>query len=168
VHQKSGKRYPFVTSVDNELLPVATSVRASLDWLATVARVSVPTLETLKVTTKENTHKHTSFSFSRPSLGNTRQFTIRDWCAAQDPLTFIGRYITLNHQGVGCCPFGEHHTGGCDRHASFKVYTPGVPGGYCWYCHIWQQGGSVFDFLRLYSGVDDRSLWAELREEVRA
>src|SRR5258708_29593122 len=46
-------------------------------------------------------------------------------------------------------PFSSHHAHGCDTHASFKVYQPGTPGGYCWYCYVWQQGGSAFDFFAL-------------------
>jgi hypothetical protein len=93
--------------------------------------------------------------------------TIREWCAAQDPYCVIGAHVDLNSQGVGQCPFHWHHTSGQDQRPSFKVYTPGTPGGYSWYCYTWQQGGSVFDFLRYWHNLDARELWRRLqRNEV--
>ena len=75
---------------------------------------------------------------------------------------FLSRYVDLNSTGVGQCPFHWHHSNG-DTHASFKVYRPGVPGGYCWYCYAWQQGGSIFDFLRYYYRLDAATLWRRLQ-----
>jgi hypothetical protein len=92
---------------------------------------------------------------------------IREWCAAQDPYRVIGAYVDLNSQGIGQCPFHWHHANGRDTRASFKVYTPGTPGGYSWYCYTWQQGGSVFDFLRYWHNLDAREMWQRLqRNEV--
>lgn len=164
VHQRSGKRYPFVEASADSFVPVATSLRSALEWLSTVQRVHPPLRETLTPTgTQSQTHnKETSFSY--PPISKNASNTIREWCAQQDPLTLIGRYVQLTSQGVGCCPFGEHHAHGVDRHASFKVYAPGVHGGYCWYCHTWQQGGSVFDFLRYYRNMDARALWQTIKE----
>jgi hypothetical protein len=39
------------------------------------------------------------------------------------------------------------------------VYQPSPPDICCWYCHAWQQGGSLFDFLRLYYGLEAGELW---------
>jgi hypothetical protein len=44
------------------------------------------------------------------------------------------------------------------------VYTPGVPGGYCWYCYTWGKGGSVFDFFRYYYRLDASTLWARFQQ----
>jgi hypothetical protein len=85
--------------------------------------------------------------------------TIRGWCASQDALSIIGRYVSLDQNGLGCCPFGWHHDDGVDTHPSFVAYCPISLGICCWYCHTWQQGGSLFDFLRLYYGLDARELW---------
>ena len=49
----------------------------------------------------------------------------------QDAFTLIGRYVKLDRRGMACCPFGEHHHHGQDRHPSFRVYTPSTPGGNC-------------------------------------
>jgi len=60
--------------------------------------------------------------------------------------------------------FGEHHAGGVDDHASFQVYAPHAPGGYCWFCHVAGSGGSLFDFLRLYYGLSAQDLWRKLQD----
>jgi hypothetical protein len=67
---------------------------------------------------------------------------------------------------MGHCPFGWHHEGGRDGHMSFKVYRPGVAGGYCWYCHALDQGGSVFDFLRYYHNLGVMELWCGIKRGV--
>jgi hypothetical protein len=170
VHRLSGQRYPFVEWDPGGGVPVASSLHAAVMWLASVERVPPPRpshLPTPRRTTSNTHQQEKSFSFSRsatPHLAPT--LTIRAWCAAQDPFVVIGRSVALNSRGQGCCPFGWHHAGGRDEYASFKVYPPGVPGGYCWYCYVWQQGGSVFDFLRYYYGLDARTLWRQLREGV--
>jgi hypothetical protein len=165
VHLRSGKRYPFVVWTPQGLMSVASTLQTSLDWLATVERVAVPDPATFIKTRTPRPQAHKDKSFSSSSVQTTRRMTIREWCAAQDPYSVIGRYVDLSTQGLGHCPFGWHHANGTDQHASFKVYTPGVPGGYCWYCHVWQQGGSVFDFLRYYFNKDARTLWQELQQK---
>lgn len=170
VHRLSGQRYPFVEWDPGGGVPVASSLHAAVVWLASVERVHPPRPRPLATPTRisSNTHQQEkSFSLSRsatPHLAPT--MTIRAWCATQDPLVVIGHYVVLNSRGQGCCPFGWHHAGGRDEHASFKVYRPGAPGGYCWFCYVWQQGGSVFDFLRYYYGLDARTLWRQLQEGV--
>ncbi|SRR5581483_2121223 len=176
VHLRSGKRYPFVTWTGEAFAPVAPSVRSSLEWFSTIERTEIPrTLDQTAPLSHETAnkraatahHKKRSFSFPHSHTKQATSFSIREWNAQHDPFTVIGRYVQLDHNGVGCCPFGWHHRGGHDSHASFKVYAPGTPGGYCWYCHTWQQGGSIFDFLRYYHNKDTATLWHELREEVR-
>lgn len=166
VHRKSGKRYPFVVWSHAGFVPIASSLSESLAWLATLERVSVPPLNTFPntLTCPTTNDKKTSFSNNVHLATTSTSQSIRDWCAQQDAVAVISRYVTLNAQGIGCCPFGWHHPGGRDTHASFKVYTPGIAGGYCWYCHVWQQGGSIFDFLRYYHHLDARSLWHHLQK----
>src|SRR5712692_4616499 len=166
VHLRSGKRYPFVEWTPAGIVPVAHSLKELLAWLETIQRVEVWHL--LDTPTNEHTrptppNKKTSFSNPSQSISTCAYKSIRAWCAHQDAYALISRYVTLNHQDVGCCPFGWHHANGRDTHASFKVYTPGVPGGYCWYCHVWQQGGSIFDFLRYAYNLDARSLWQQIQ-----
>ncbi len=166
VHLRSGKRYAFMERTSEGVQPVAASLDASLAWLSTIQRVEVP--QEKQEPTRHATH--TSFS-SLPHRRTLQQsgspHTIREWCALQDPYALIGRYVQLSSMGVGCCPFGWHHKQGHDTHSSFKVYKPGVPGGYCWYCYTWERGGSVFDFFRYYYDLDARSLWQRIQEEER-
>jgi hypothetical protein len=168
VHRLTGKRYPFVVWRPTCVVPVATTVREVLVWLEGRARTALPGYGSASPT---HAHLDTrmqkkSFSLSSPPTQLASPGSIRAWCAAQDPYVVIGRYVALGSRGQGHCPFGWHHANGRDTHASFKVYAPGVPGGYTWYCHTWQQGGSVFDFLRYYHGLDARTLWRRIREGV--
>jgi hypothetical protein len=75
----------------------------------------------------------------------------------------IGRYVELDARGMGCCPFGWHHAAGRDRHPSLWVHPLRRGELACWWCHTWQRGGSLFDFLRLYHRLDARQLWARIR-----
>ncbi len=154
IHRKSGRRYPFV---DTRLQPVASTLREMLAWLGTVERTLPPPLPLVVPPASEELPR--PFLVSSP----THAHTIRAWNAQHDPLTFLSRFVRLSQQGVGCCPFGWHHTGGHDTHASFRVYTPKIPGGYCWYCYAWEHGGSVFDFLRYWYHLDARELWRRIR-----
>jgi hypothetical protein len=160
VHRRSGKRYPFVRRDPSGIHRVATTIEETLAWLATVERVTVPHEQP----PMESATPHTSFSPPPPSPAPRSPITIRQWCALHDPFDVIGRYVNLSHAGVGRCPFSWHHAGGHDSCASFKVYRPGVAGGYCWYCYAWQQGGSVFDFFRYYYQRDARSLWRDIQQ----
>lgn len=166
IHRKSGKRYPFVEWHTGGMVPVAHTLKESLVWLTTLERVTVPPLNVFPNTPghARTNGKKTSFSSHAHLAPTFNPQSIRTWCASQDAFAVISRYVSLNAQGIGCCPFGWHHTNGRDTHASFKVYTPGVPGGYCWYCHVWQQGGSIFDFLRYYHNLDARTLWRQIQE----
>lgn len=159
VHLRSGKRYPFVTWTERGPVAVARSITETLAWLGTVQRVEVPAVPTPTPRTKE-TWPSKSWQMNQP----TTRTTIRDWCAQQDPRRVIGAYVDVNSLGVGQCPFGWHHAHGHDSHASFKVYDPGPTSNYCWYCYTWQQGGSVFDFLRYWHGLEARELWKRLQE----
>ncbi|EFH86286.1 zinc finger CHC2-family protein [Ktedonobacter racemifer DSM 44963] len=170
VHRLTGERYPFVSLDRSEwfrrLVPVASGVGASLAWLSTVQRVtplaavSSPQREHAQEAPKKNTLQKNAAALTRP----TARMTIQEWCAQQDALGVIGRYVALDRSGLGCCPFGWHHSDGKDTHPSLWVHEPSKPGGACWYCHTWKQGGSVFDFLRLYYGLEARELWQRIQK----
>jgi hypothetical protein len=163
VHRVTGKRYPFVRPDGERFVPIASSLHTTLAALATFERVEPPKLAPIVQARTPHTQSFSSFQ-PAPTFRRNR-LTIRQWNAAHDPLQVIGRYVSLNSFGVGCCPFGEHHKNGVDTHPSFKVYRPGVPGGYCWYCYTWQRGGSIFDFLCLYHSVDARTMWDRLLQQ---
>ena len=152
IHQRSGKRYPFV---DADLRPVALTLTGMLDWLAQVKRTTVPPLVPRPAVAMAGAPA----SQILPLIRTPSPRSISEWNAAQDQFALIGHYVALDHNGSGRCPFGSHHQGGIDSHASFRVYQPRRPGGSCWFCYTWGQGGSAFDFLRFWHNTDARTLW---------
>ena len=180
VHQRSGERYPFVQVDGEQVCSVVSSVVDALHWFEQVECAHFPdplafswlaidaqTDQRLAIeaqTDQTPMHPHT-IPFSRPVGLQTVPIasSIRDWCRSYDPLAVIGRYVSLNDQGMGCCPFGNHHSDGIDHHPSFWVYQPTGNDLCCWFCHVWQQGGSLFDFFRYYYGLSAAALWSQIR-----
>jgi len=153
VHRLTGKRYGF-----------AGPWQEPVEWLTTLQRAKVPALAPLPSRTPA-VQQHTPQSLTTSVVTSDASLcsaTIQAWCAAQDALRVIGRYVHLDRRGVGCCPFGEHHSDGKDSHPSFRAYTPRVAGGSCWYCYTWQGGGNLFNFLQRYYHLDARTLWHRL------
>ncbi|MGI9057113.1 MAG: TOTE conflict system archaeo-eukaryotic primase domain-containing protein [Ktedonobacteraceae bacterium] len=165
LHLRSGCRYPFLAWSDEEghLVPVASSVGDTLQWLAMAERVAVPTAllaAQLAPCDALSSPTHPSLATAiRVSTRAPSTMTIHDWCLTQDAATVIGHYVALDYRGMGCCPFGEHHRSGRDTHPSFRVYAPRSATASCWYCYTAQQGGNLFDFLSRYYGLDTRTLW---------
>jgi hypothetical protein len=164
VHRRTNCRYWFF-SWDAEarlhLAPAARSVPDSLVWLTRLRRVMVPDLDTLAQVQNgtgdaalQSLAKTATLPVPLPSGS-----TIQAWCASQDPFAVIGRYISLDRRGLGCCPFGEHHSDGKDSHPSLRVYQPKRAGGSCWYCYVWEHGGNLFDFLCYWHDVSAKTLW---------
>src|SRR6266487_1152885 len=164
VHRLSGRRYPFVSLVGDRLVPVAPSVAGALTWLSTVERATVPDEPGSANGDQPGYSTPTQYSTKKGVMTSTPtpQMSIRDWCAGQDPLLVIGRYVELDSNGLGCCPFGEHHSDGQDSHPSLWVHAPVAPDVACWYCHTWCAGGSLFEFLSLYHGLSKKELWHRL------
>ncbi len=166
VHKLTGERYPFVSwSAGTGAVPLASSVETMIAWLATCERASLPDepVPTSGCDVAMNTHtsKTKRASTSNP-VAPARSSSITEWCAMQDPFVLMSRYVKLDRRGMACCPFGEHHRHGQDRHPSFRVYSPSTPGGNSWHCYTWGKGGNVFNFLSMYHGVDARSLWSRI------
>ncbi|HLX39778.1 MAG TPA: CHC2 zinc finger domain-containing protein [Ktedonobacteraceae bacterium] len=162
---------PLWDVAQEQVVPVADTAAGMLQWLATSARARVPSLAQASPMagsapyTQQRTMQHPPI-VSHSSCATVPTFpytTIRDWCAAQDPFTLIGRYVALNTSGLGHCPFTDHHQHGADRHPSFRVYPPRSATGSCWYCYTGEQGGNVFDFLSRYHGLDARTLWRAIQ-----
>ncbi len=157
IHQRSGKRYPFLTT---DLQPVARTLPEQLQWLAQVQRVTPPPIALPP--TRTFPPPISPFPATQNSDIRLSLRSIRDWNAAQNPLTLIGRYVKLDHNGSGHCPFSDHHEGERDSHASFQVFYPRRPGGICWYCYAWEKGGTAFDFLRYHYRLDAKTLWHQI------
>jgi len=164
VHRLSGRRYTFYRLVDRVWKPVGSTLGETLAWLSTIERVSVP--HTAILPTQKPGSPTQGKYLSKKSLPldhAASKLTIADWCHSQDQYAVIRRYVQLDASGSGCCPFGDHHHAGRDRHPSFFVYVPRSGSLNCWYCHTWQRGGNLFDFLSLYYGLDAHTLWSRIR-----
>jgi hypothetical protein len=166
VHRLTDQRYPFVVvDQQGQIVPVMSSLLDGLSWFARVERVAVPAQVTLSApnaltsATPTTTTEHTLQKNASPPASHAPWLSSRGWCLAHDPLAVIGRYVELDSNGMGCCPFGSHHDDGVDTHPSFHVYRPARGHVGCWYCHTWQEGGSLFDFFRYYYHLDARALW---------
>jgi DNA primase len=85
---------------------------------------------------------------------------IRAWCRAQDIVEVIGRFVALDHRGVGSCPFKEHHHRG-DLRPSFQVFGGNDPH---WYCYTWGCAGDLFDFVCLYYQITPQEAWRRLQD----
>ena len=172
IHRLTGERYRFVRrSASGQLVDLFSSWSSAYAFFADVyAHRNIPPA-TLQV--PQPTPPQTDFSLypsKKPTgtnLSEVQQKGIAEWCLAQDPVAVIGRYVDLDAHGCGCCPFGSHHSDGTDSHPSFFVYRPAAPRIGCWYCHTWEQGGSLFDFFKLYYGLSARDLWVSIQQGMR-
>lgn len=168
VHQRSGKRYPFVVRQGGRLVPLASTLEATLAVLGHVeripeARVYTASTHPSPVSTSRSprTHQSPTLSLSGAPRG-VEASGIARWCADQEPFALIGRYVRLDQRGVGPCPFPDHHAAGRDRHPSFQVFAPRHPGGTCWRCYTGEISGNVFNFVQRYHGWDAKELWTRL------
>lgn len=166
VHRRSGCRYPFLMlDAAGQLVPVATSVVALLDWLAGVRRVEVPVGDVVPEPARLPATQPYVAGGAAASFGSLDPLahSIHQWCAQQDAVSVIGRYVSLDARGMGCCPFGAHHSDGKDTHPSLWVHAPRGAGAPSWYCHVWRRGGNLFDFLCVWYGVSAREMWRRVR-----
>jgi hypothetical protein len=163
LHRLSGRRYNFFTWQPDDpprRVPVAPRLEDTLVWLSSIQRATVPGEDSLLPLPKPwGQASHQSLAKSPGGVTASPTATIETWCRSQDPYQVIGHYVRLDARGLGCCPFGEHHSDGKDSHPSFRVYQPRRPRGSCWYCYAWGKGGTLFDFLCLYHGLDAKALW---------
>jgi hypothetical protein len=165
IHRLSGKRYPFgVWDGETFVSQPQRGLAGQFAFLDQVERIPVPAHRLVPFTsTGTPTHTHQLLAFSSLDTSPTNSRSIHAWCEAQDPFAVIGNSVQLDLRGIGCCPFGEHHSHGKDRHPSLRVYTPRKMGGSCWYCYTWRQGGNVFDFLCRWYRVDARTMWTRIQ-----
>ncbi len=163
VHRLSDRRYPFLVSAGDRLVPVARRVSESLEWLASVEPVRVP--EMVAVGSLDAVGESATPYVAKGAGGTASPdatASIHEWCDQQDALRAISRYVRLDSRGMGCCPFGWHHADGKDSHPSLWVHAPRASGAPCWYCHVWRRGGNLFDFLCVWYGVSARELWRRI------
>ena len=144
---------------DGLLVPVGDSVAACCAWVVEAVRcVSVPDVG--MVAREEHDRDGCGYVArewpGRGLLMPGGYESIQDWCASQDSVAVIGRYVKLDRRGVGSCPFKEHHYRG-DRRPSFQVFSDH------WYCYTWGRAGDLCDFLCLYYRLSAQEVWQRIR-----
>jgi len=155
VHRRSRGWYPFLHWSQGGLVPVADTVMACCTWVTQhVERVQVPEAAWKSVVPVEKV------SWRVAPVEHMGRGSIRAWCRSHDVMEVIGHYVVLNRQGVGSCPFKEHHHRG-DVRPSFQVF---VDSDQCWYCYTWARGGDLFDFLCLYHDLTPQEGYQRLRQ----
>src|SRR5262249_20104847 len=125
IHRLTGKRYPFVDAANLE--PVSRSVVGTLEYLAEVRPLSaVQVAEGLSELLRESRRPEPApVPEARPAPEPTSEvgrLTLRRSPVEQikeaidDPYDFISRFVELDEQGRGHCPFHPP-----DVHPSFAV-----------------------------------------------
>ena len=134
VHQKSGKRYGFMTP-DSE--PLSTTIHEQIKSLSRPRVVSEAAFEAYQsVSSRSIEPKALKVSVSNAETVSMR---IKESVSV---LEFVSQYIDLDERGMGHCPFHD------DEHPSFGVNDKRN----YWHCFAGCGGGSVIDF------------WAKWRE----
>jgi hypothetical protein len=164
IHRLSGHWYPFIQpTAEDWLMSTGEMVAESCAWAcANAKRVAVPEEALVLAASTDHTKtrkytRDTAWASVPDSLYGPG--SILAWCRSQDIRAVIGRYVKLNHRGVGSCPFKEHHPRG-DLRPSFQVFDDDQR----WYCYAWERGGDLFDFLCLYHNLTPKEAWALVRE----
>ena len=140
VHQKTGQIYTFV---DLEGKPVAPSIREQMRVLGQPNRVSQEFVSAILATEVEvpapPPKPSPKFKKRKPRHNESLSESLKHAISVFD---FVSRYVDLNEQGRGLCPFHEDHE------KSFAVNK----GRNYWHCFAGCGGGSLIDF------------WAKWRE----
>jgi hypothetical protein len=132
VHRKSKRRYPFISSSGK---PLAPTVREQLRILATPDRLSYAALAPLVGTLPEHQPASPTPKYTKPEhvKGETPSARLKNAMSVPD---FVGRYVPLDENGRGLCPFHDDHR------QSFGVSQDGN----YWHCFAGCGGGSIIDF----------------------
>ena len=152
VHQKSGERYPFV---DVHGQAVAPTLLGQVSHVAGIERVDVlrevqyrPWLRHDIEVRREQLPVRDHAPVPRP--WGRGDGPISRWVSAVDCRAVVAAYgVTLDHTGVGRCPWPEHHAHG-DRDRSFQVGRNNR-----WWCHTLGEGGSALDFVMRMEHIAD-------------
>src|SRR5205823_218823 len=85
VHLRSGERYPYVSLVDGQPLPLFSSVVDGLGWFSTIERAMVPspTILLQRDNGSPPTQQYISFKKPEPTTMAGEPDTIREWCLSQ-------------------------------------------------------------------------------------
>jgi hypothetical protein len=129
VHRKNSRRYFFISSSDTSIIP---NIDHQLHMLSTPERVARSVLTSF-VPALPETQPVTTFIKQEPAKSETPSARIKNAVSVFD---FVGRYVPLDENGRGFCPFHDDH------HQSFSVSQDGN----YWHCFAGCGGGSIIDF----------------------
>lgn len=147
VHLKSGKRYPFI-QLDGA--PLAGTIREQVGLLGNPHRVSPDFIDqVLAEIPHEEPETVEPLAIDPMTLAPADGKHLSERLkAAISVWDFVSRYVDLDAQGRGFCPFHDDH------HKSFGVHAKAN----YWHCWAGCGGGSIIDFwmkLQAARGLDD-------------
>jgi hypothetical protein len=154
IHQKTGKRYHFV-SPDGQ--PIAPTIREQIAVLAQPQRVPQGFIDRLCALAPEpEVYSPTPDFDNLPrGSGSSLSETLKTTVSVHQ---FVGQFVQLDQANRGLCPFHD------DQHQSFQV---NVKGNY-WNCYAGCGGGSIIDFwMKWREAHGQDSSFAETVKELR-
>ncbi len=148
IHQKTGKRYSFITP-DGK--PLAPTIRDQIQTLSHPWPVMETAFEAYQsVDDLPQAPKKIRVSSSNAETVSAR---IKE---AVSVLEFVSQYVALSPSGMGRCPFHD------DTHPSFAVNDKDN----YWHCFAGCGGGSVIDFYMKLKDCDFVTAVADLAQMV--
>lgn len=168
IHQRSGKRYPFVDP--GSLQPVSRTIVGAIEYLETVPRVGLAQAAELLATLldeRDRSNLETRPAEDPPSAhheGHSRAERIR--ARIGDLHTFVSQFIELDASGRGHCPFHPP-----DHNPSFVVNR--ATGYWVDFHEVNPRtgrylGGDAIAFYRRFTGCSYPDALLELAEWPRA
>lgn len=153
VHRKTGRRYGFIAADGR---PLAPTIREQIHLLAGAETVPEPVLTRFQhhtprqaVTADYRADGKPSGAIAQPGEDAPVSERIKAAISVHD---FVVRYVELDRQGRGLCPFHD------DKIASFSVNAEGN----FWHCFACGTGGSVIDFWMQLKQCEFKDALSEL------
>jgi hypothetical protein len=143
VHRKSGKRYHFVMASGE---PLAPTVREQVALLASPATAPGPYVAEALATLPEPQGVLPTPRFAKQPVDRSAKPSERIK-AAVSVLEFVRRYVELDPNQRGLCPFHD------DQRVSFAVNEVGN----YWQCFAGCGGGSIIDFWQRWRALHGHS-----------
>lgn len=138
VHRLIGHRYHFITPTGE---PLAPTIRDQIALLTNPKRVPESYITKVLSRAPELSKPSPTPPFKEKKQGERKRRTLIETPserikASASVKDFVGRYLELDPQGRGHCPFHD------DQHKSFQVNDDGN----FWNCYAGCGGGSLIDF----------------------
>ena len=154
VHQRSGRRYGFVTP---DGVPLAPTLRQQIQLLSRAATVPIPVWErflgigTDAVAKSRKSPRSAPF---RPDFVGDHTLSAAEIKGTITARQFILRFVELTPAGMGLCPFHDDHN------PSFSVSDEEN----FWYCFACAEGGDIIDFWMKWRSCDFKTAIGDLSQ----